>query len=237
MRLPRHDTSQRLSAETPVEGIAHDEALLDEPTAVHWWLPSSKAVVLGLGLRHRVDRVIDVERCQRAGVAVLDRRAGGGAVFLDRGNMLCGAVVVPTASVPADVTESYRWLGDTLVTALLGLGVPAQRVEVDTARADRATSPLVNACYGALSPHEVTVNGRKLVGLAQIRRRDTTLYVLGILLQDQSPLADYLLVPDESVRDRLRAELVKRTIGLESLTSRSASEVVAAVADAMPSAQ
>ncbi len=204
---------------------------------MHWWLPSSPAVVVGLGLRHRVSSLIDLERCDRAGVAVLNRKAGGGAVFLEPGCMLCGALAVPTATVPADVTESYRWLGDTLVAALAKLDVLAQRVEVAAARADRAGNPLVATCYGLLSPHEVTVNGKKLVGLAQIRRRDSTLYVLGVLLRDQSPLADYLVVSNETARQQLRAELTRRTVGLDSLTRRSASEVVAAIVDAMPSAR
>ena len=242
MRLPRHDTPQRLSAEPPLEAIGHDEALLDEPAApqtrmqMHWWLPSSPAIVVGLGLRHRIHSVIDVDRTRAAGVTVLDRKAGGGAVYLDRANMLCGALAVPTASVPADVTESYRWLGDTLLEALRYLGVAAERVSTEDARANvarlrAARSPLLSTCYGALSPHELTVEGKKLVGLAQVRRRETTLYVLGILLRDQSPLAEYLVGDD----DTLRAELARRTVGLSSLTSRSAFEVVEAVADAMPS--
>src|SRR5690349_14868234 len=123
MRLPRHDTPQRLSAETPREGISHDEALLSKQAGTHWWLPSSRAIVVGLGLRHRAGRVIDLARCRRAGVEVLDRRAGGGAVYLTPANMLCGAIAVPTNAVPTDVTDSYRWLGDTLVRALSTLGV------------------------------------------------------------------------------------------------------------------
>ena len=236
MRLPRQDTPLRLSAETPQEGIAHDEALLDQGTGQHWWLPSSPALVLGLGLRHRAESLIDFERCQQADMPVFSRRAGGGIVFLGMGNMLCGAICVPTRSVPSDVTDSYRWLGDTLVSALSTLGVSAHRVEVEEARASVAAlrvvdSPLLHMCYGALSPHEVTVDGRKLVGLAQIRRRETTLYVLGMLLRDQSPLAEFLLNSD-----RVKHELEQRTVGLEALTSRSASEVVAAIVDAMPSA-
>jgi len=220
----------------PWEGIAHDEALLERDHGQHWWLPSSPAIVVGLALHHRMGRVVDLDRAREAGIAVLERKAGGGAVFLDQANMLCGAVSLPTASLSLDVTESYRWLGDTLVRVFASLGVAAERVEVEAARADRAASPVLDVCYGSLSPHEVTVDGKKLVGLAQIRRRATTLYVLGILLRDQSALADYLLVSNDSARERLRTELARRTVGLETLTSRSASEVVAAVADAMPSA-
>jgi lipoate-protein ligase A len=188
--------------------------------------------------------VVDVERCQAAGVAVLERRAGGGALLLDA-QLLCGAIALPTSAVAADVTESYRWLGDVLVHALEAIGVAARRVEVAEARADvaglRASAEpsaglLASACYGALSPHEVVVGRQKLVGLAQVRRRDAALFQLGILWRDQAPLADYLRVPDEAIRERLRVQLTDRTVGLASLTAPAAAAVVAAIADAMPSA-
>jgi lipoate-protein ligase A len=204
-------------------------------------MATSPAVVVGLGLHHRLGSVVDPERCRRAGVDVLSRKAGGGALLLERDGMVCGAICLPISAVASDVTESYRWLGDLLVQRLRDFGIAATRVEVDEAREDAAAlhatnSPLLNTCYGALSPHEVVVDDRKLVGMAQIRRRDAALFQFGILLRDQSPLADYLVVNDEQAREQLRHELANRTIGLASLTARSTSEVVAAIGDAMPSA-
>src|SRR5438309_3978845 len=254
MRLPRHDTSLSLPAEQPREALARDEALLEQIDSgssarplVRWWVAASPAVVVGLGLSHRLDSVVDLERCRGAGVAVLQRKAGGGALLLDA-HMLCGAICLPTSAVSADLTASYRWLGERLASALRTTGVPdARRVEVIEARADvaelrRRDDPiarlLLSTCYGALSPHEVIANRtRKLVGLAQVRRRHAALFQFGILLRDQSPLADYLRIPDEAARTQLSLELQARTVGLESLTPRSASEVAAAVAGATPCAQ
>jgi lipoate-protein ligase A len=248
MRLPRQDTPLSLPAEQPWQGIARDEALLErmEPGAlplVRWWVAASRAVVVGLGLRYRLASVVDVARCEADGVVVLERRAGGGALLLDD-QMLCGAVCVPTTSVSGDVTESYRWLGDDLAARLrsIGLGL-ARRVEVDEARADVAAirarpDPLArilgSTCYGVLSPHEVAIGHKKVVGLAQVRRRHAALFVFGVLLRDQSALADYLQVPDEPTRERVRRELKERTLGIGELTSRSASEVAAAIVGATP---
>jgi lipoate-protein ligase A len=144
--------------------------------------------------------------------------------------MLCGAVCVPADGLSRDITESYRWIGDQLVTDLYQCGVAARRVDVDEARADvaalRAATDevsrlLLAACYGALSPHELAVGHSKLVGLAQVRRRHAVLYQFGILLQDQSRLADYLVVPNEHSRDEMRDALRKRTVGLCMLESSS----------------
>ena len=186
---------------------------------------------------------MDVPRCERAGVQVVERRAGGGAVLVDQ-HMLCGALALPISRVSQDVTESYRWLGNLLLEAL---DVPrARRVEVAEARQDVArlrgtSSPvsrlLLATCYGGLSPHEIVVDGKKLVGLAQVRRRQTALFQFGILLRDQSALADYLVVPDEPTRAAVRQALYERTLGLTAATDRSASAVAAAIVDAMPSAR
>src|SRR5437868_12625204 len=118
MRLPFHDTLLSLPAEPPAQAIAADEALLDvvrstgEPQE-RWWMPASAAVVVGLGQQHRLSSIVDLDRCRAAGVSVLTRRAGGGALLLE--NMVCGAIAVPAATIPNDVTESYRWLADQLV--------------------------------------------------------------------------------------------------------------------------
>jgi len=276
MRQPRHATplrlsaalpaeAPRLSAELPAEALARDEALLDEVAVqrrvrVRWYTPSAPAVVLGLGLRHRRAAVVDDARCRAAGVAVLERRAGGGAVLLEPG-LVCAAVCLPLpdARAPDDMTASYRWLGERFAAALGRLGVEhVERVEVEQARADvhglrarAAADPvarlLLDACYGALSPHEVIVappgaGPRKLVGLAQVRRRQAALFQVGLLGRDQSALADLLIVPDERVRAALRAALGDRTTGLAALLpapldpGRIARALQAALDDALPAA-
>jgi len=256
MRLPRHDIDLSLPAEQAREAIARDEALLDivkedaaaaeHDALTRWWVAATPAVVLGLGMRHRAHDMVDFSRTEALGREVLHRRAGGGAVLLDE-DMLCGAICVPlpNARLGDDLTESYRWLGDHLTASLRTLGIDARRVEVDEARADVAalrarTDPvarlLLSTCYGALSPHEIAVGSAKIVGLAQIRRRHAALFQIGILLKDQAALADYLRVPDERTRESLRAELRRRTVGLEAVTDQSISAVAAAVAGATPSA-
>jgi lipoate-protein ligase A len=225
-----------LSAEPPAEALARDEALLDQvapggPTLVRWYTASAPAMVLGLGAWHHRQDVVDLARCQAAGVQLIARRAGGGAVLLDA-NMLCAAICVPLPDprVPADLTASYHWLGEGLARALRQLGLAdVERVDVAQARADvralaaRTDAPgrlLLDVCYGALSPHEVLVHrqpggpGSKIVGLAQVRRRHAALFQLGLLLHDQSPLADLLRVEDEATRDELRQALRRRTVGL-----------------------
>jgi lipoate-protein ligase A len=157
---------------------------------------------------------------------VLERAAGGGAVLLDE-HMLCCAICLPIEHplVSSDLTESYRWLGDHFAARLRTLGIPSRRVEVAEARADVAdlhasaepvSALLLTTCYGALSPHEVITETRaKVAGFAQVRRRHAALFQVGILLQDQSRLADFVNVSDEPTREAFRSALERRTAGLE----------------------
>lgn len=233
MRLPRQDTPLRLPVLAPADGLHGDEALLSalgdgEAPLGRWWVPSAPAIVVGLALHHRLASVIDVDRARAAGIEVIERRAGGGAVWLDE-HVLCGAICLPGWEVSSDVTESYRWLGDLLAGALGG-----RRVEVDEARAElqRAEPAIRDTCYGVLSPHEVVdAQGAKIVGLAQVRRRHAALFQVGVLCdgRDQSPLADFLRAP---VGDALR----RRSAGI-SATPPQAFAAVAAALDATPCAR
>jgi lipoate-protein ligase A len=240
MRRPLQDTPSGYRQEAPADALAADEALLDQAPAERWYVVNRAAVVLGLALHRRAASVLDLARCAQVGLQVLERRAGGGAVLLDSG-MLCYAVAVPTSLVSEDLTASYRWLGEHFAERLRALGVSARRVEVDEARADVAEHRhdlLANTCYGLLSPHEVVVGSAKLVGLAQVRRRHAALFQIGILLRDQSGLADYLRVPDERSRETLRQMLRERTVGLETLldlsTSRPLDHLVTALSPDPP---
>lgn len=242
----------RLPAEAPRAGLAADERLLAEVTGtpadageaastaprVRWWTAISPALVVGPGLRQRVYDVVDRDRCRTAGVEILHRRAGGGALLLDD-QMVCGTVCLPLPHplVGNDITDSYRWLGELLAEVVGG-----RRVEVDEARADvtalRARSDptaklLLASCYGSLSPHEVAIGAAKVVGLAQVRTRLTALFQFGVLLRDQTPLADLLKVATDQTRQALRAELATRTAGV-ALKGQSAFAMAAAIEDAMP---
>jgi lipoate-protein ligase A len=213
--------------------LAANESLLDEvrsggPAIVRWYVVDAPALVLGFAQRLRATDLVDAERCRATGVEMLERRAGGGLVLLDE-SMLCLAVALPLPHqlVPADLTESYRWLGEALASGLRARGIGSARcLEVAEARlgaaelaaSDGQVSRLLGAtCYGVPSPHEVVVGTAKLAGLAQVRRRHAALFQAGILLRDQSPLAALVRVPDEAARAGLCRALAERTVGLDSL--------------------
>lgn len=130
-------------------------------------------------------------------IEVVRRRSGGGAVLLAPGAVLWVDVVVPAGDPlwTADVGRSFWWLGEAWVQALGMLGVEDARWH---------DGPLVRSrwseqvCFAGLGPGEVTLGGRKVVGMSSRRRRDAALFQCAALLEwDPSGLVSALgLGPD-----------------------------------------
>ena len=103
-------------------------------------------------------------------VEVARRRSGGGAVLLMPNQTLWVDIEIPRGDPmwDDDVGRAFHWLGATWVLALSDLGVRASMHTGGTL--ETAWSRTV--CFGGLGPGEVTVDGRKLVGISQRRTRE-----------------------------------------------------------------
>lgn len=145
------------------------------PLARLWRYPQP-AVVLGRSQRALLAS-LDTGRHR-----IIDRAAGGGAVLV--GPWMLGASVALPLAHPlvagGSVALSYRWLGELFVAALAEHGVAA--VSLPRAQTWKAPQDLAWACFAGMSPWEVAVDGRKLVGFAQRRSRHGVLLVAGALL-------------------------------------------------------
>lgn len=131
-------------------------------------------------------------------IDVVKRGTGGGAVLCDAGTLLIDlAVPAGHRLAPEDVTDAYRPLGETIQAALAGLGVDCRTVTVEEARTmDEARKAAARrACWAGLSPYELVLgDGRKLVGLAQRRRRGAVLHQIAIPVTTRpATVADHLV--------------------------------------------
>jgi len=127
--------------------------------------PAGPALVLGSGQRED-DGLL--ARADAAGLPVVRRRSGGGAVLVVPGFVLWVDVLVPRDDPlwDDDVGRSAVWLGAVWRDALEALGVDAELV-------DRASCGAVGwtICFGGSAVGEVLVGGRKVVGVSQRRDR------------------------------------------------------------------
>jgi lipoate---protein ligase len=160
-------------------GAWFESELVDTPAALHhaelslgerrlWWLtPSAPAIVLGSAQR---EQTVDATAAARLGIEVARRRSGGGAVLVVPGEVVWLDVTVPRTDVlwDDDIGRSMWWLGDVWRRALSDLGVSGQ-----VHHGPQISSPWSSVvCFAGLGAGEVTVDGRKVVGISQRRTRD-----------------------------------------------------------------
>lgn len=230
------------SAESAPRQLAASLALLggveaDGSPAIRWYGMDPPALILGSSQR---PEEVNPGARRGLGVHVYRRSSGGGAVLTTEQLGLDVALPAADPLLPADITESYRWLGEVWVAALASLGVQGRLVSVAEARTDaQALSPtLKRICYAGLSPYEVVADGRKLVGLAQRRRRGGALYQCGIYLR-WSPEATAALMTTDGDPTVVAQQLAARVVGLDAVAASrmSTAEVVMATFAAALTAQ
>ena len=142
-----------------------------DPARCEIWRHDITTPALVLGSSQDVS-VVDRDACDRAGVDVVRRRSGGGAVLLLPGEVTWIDVIVPAGSGgwSDDVHRPMVWVGHHLVNAIATLLDPGQEVTVhEGAMRSTASSSLV--CFDGVGAGEVLVDGRKLVGISQRRTR------------------------------------------------------------------
>ena len=221
--------------------IEQSEALLaaalpGDPPVLYWSMAEPVGLVLGFS-----QKLSTLNPQALAATPIYHRRAGGTAVLV--GPQLLSLDVVLPAEHPLvlpDVVESYRWFGEAWVAALAQLGVQARtvppveahelRAQLKREEASECEALLRRACYGSLSSYEVAIGQRKIVGLDMRRRRMGSLLQAGVLLHWETETLAHLLGHTSAEQALLRAGLLERAIGLDTLMGRTvaAEEVIMA---------
>ena len=156
-------------------GVFHDRPLPD-PVIPSVWIHHIDAPALVLGSTQD-DEILNPRAVQESGIEVCRRRSGGGLVSLEPTNDLWIDVLIPPSSRlwSDDVGKAFGWVGETWARALretltTQAGAAPTMVSVhDGPLLEREAGRLI--CFAGLGPGEVTVEGRKVVGLSQRRTR------------------------------------------------------------------
>src|SRR3989344_7958179 len=144
-----------LSTQDAFLNMAIDEALCESvangkasPTIRFYrWKPSAVSIGYFQSLRQEVD----TERCKSAGIDVVRRRTGGGAVYHDE--EITYSIIAPEHLLPKGITESYHVICGWVIKGLENIGL-----------------------VGEFKPiNDIIVNGKKISGNAQTRRNGVVL--------------------------------------------------------------
>ena len=173
---------------------------------------------LSLGYGQRA-READTVALRQRGWDMVRRPTGGKAIL--HGDELTYSLSLPLDHVLAsgDVVESYRRISVGLLRALecLGLSAAAER-NADSSHQD-TIGPV---CFEMSSHYEIKVDGRKLIGSAQVRRK-------GVMMQhgtiplwgDVARICDVLVFDSEGERVGQKLSVCQHAITLSQALGRS----------------
>lgn len=192
------------------------------------WVPTlTTPPTLVLGSSQSPDD-IDQAALDAEGITLAKRRSGGGAVLVGPDDLVWFDVIIPTTDPlwHPDVGRSFDWLGLACQRALASLGVTA---ELHTGRLVQ-TEWSRKVCFASLGPGELTVDGKKLVGMSQRRTRAASRIQVAILRRwDGARHAALLNLPEED-RRRAAEDLANVATGLD----HSPTEVLDAIVGELP---
>jgi lipoate---protein ligase len=153
---------------------------------IYGWKPPT----VSIGYFQSLDDEVDREKCRQAGIDVVRRMTGGGAVFHD--SELTYSFI--TKVYPQNIMESYNLICDPVVMCINKLGFDAKFVPLN----------------------DITINNNKKVsGNAQTRKNNALLQHGTILLSvDVENMFSVLKVPSEKVKDKMIDDVKARVAGL-----------------------
>ena len=195
--------------ESILEHVARGEA---QPTLrLYAWDPAC----LSIGYAQSSAEV-DMARLEGCGWDLV-RRATGGRAILHTDELTYS--VTGNGREPAlagGVLESYNRLAQALLSALRELGLPVEIKEVVG-----PTSGVTDAnpiCFEVPSTYEITVQGRKLIGSAQARKKEGVLQHGSLpLAGDLSRICQVLVFKNEDARGNAAQRLLSHATTVESV--------------------
>ncbi len=211
----------------PLDGatnMAIDEAILQVlaagegiPTVRFFqWEPAC----LSLGFNQHWTDVDETALAER-GFTWTRRPTGGKAIL--HADEVTYSLIIPQENprIQGGVVESYRILSLGLLRGLAKLGLHAEQASHEEAREQRQ---MMNGggpvCFDTPSVYEITVDGRKLIGSAQLRRKKIVLQHGTLpLYGDLNRIIEVLNLP-EAERAAQRAILPHRAATVEQVLGR-----------------
>jgi lipoate-protein ligase A len=191
--MPGYTTSYRFldtGVQSAALNMAIDEAILTfhlrgetPPTlrAFAWERPA-----ISLGRFQDVTREILTEQCAEQGVDLVRRPTGGRAV-LHVDEFTYSIIISTDYGVPSGVVPAYAWLAQGIIEALEPFGIYS---EVST---NRMSKQQTAACFAFSTQADLTSNGRKLVGSAQVWKEQAVLQQGTVPLEERGALLFSLL--------------------------------------------
>jgi lipoate-protein ligase A len=141
-----------------------------------------------VGYHQQIEKELDVSFCRENGIPLVRRILGGGAVYLDRGQLFYQLIIGPESPLfPRRMTEAFRFFLQAPIWAYQSLGLEAQYRPVN----------------------DIQTHGRKISGNGAATTADGIFVLTGniIISFDYDMMVRVLKVPSEKFRDKAYSTL------------------------------
>ncbi|HET8910510.1 MAG TPA: biotin/lipoate A/B protein ligase family protein [Ktedonobacteraceae bacterium] len=204
--------------------MAIDEAILlhhlrgDSPPTLRSFRWERKAI--SLGRFQDAGRELRLDRCEQEGISLVRRPTGGRGVY-HYDDFTYSLVISKQYNVPQGVVAAYGYLAQGLIAALHALNVPAVISEEHVSKNPSA------ACFASSTQADLTSNGFKIVGSAQVWKKDALLQQGSLPLKDHAAeFFDLLAFPDEEARATALAKYLNTTTPLDTFVPEASREEI-----------
>ncbi len=214
--------------------IAHREGLVPPTIRFYQWSPP----VVSLGYFQDLQKEIDVDVCQDMGIDIVRRPTGGKAVLHDKELTYSFIIRENHPLVNNSILETYKKISGGMIRGLSYLGIMAELVPLRGEKLKSDSLPkgekseiyhsdFKSICFSVPSQYEVQVEGKKIVGSAQVRKGEIVLQHGSLLIElEKDKLFSVFNFPSVQIRERLKTrfnatsleEILKRKISFSELS-------------------
>lgn len=196
--------------------MAIDEALLNWhskgkiPPAIRFYGWERPSLTIGQFQNER--KTIDFEGVKKHGCDFVRRLTGGSAVLHDHEVTYSIIVSEKHSKIPHTINEAYYVLADGLLKGYKSIGIEAElSPSQEKPRGDHSA-----VCFEKPAVYELVVNGKKLSGNAQTRRKEVLLQHGSLPLKyDTTMLFDLFTFSTPELRDRQRNQFLRKATSIQ----------------------
>lgn len=213
--------------------IAHREGLVPPTIRFYQWSPPA----VSLGYFQDLKKEIDVDACKNLGIDIVRRPTGGKAVLHDKELTYSFIIKENHPLVNDSILETYKKISGGIIRGLSYLGITAELVPLreklknsssgNEIKSKISHSDIKSICFSVPSQYEVQAEGKKIVGSAQVRKREIVLQHGSLLIElEKDKLFSVFSFPSVQIRERLKIrfkatsleEILKRKINFSELS-------------------
>ena len=191
--------------------IAHREGLVPPTIRFYQWSPPA----VSLGYFQDLKKEIDIDACTDMGIDIVRRPTGGKAVLHDKELTYSFIIRENHPLVNDSILETYKKISEGMIRGLSYLGITAElvplREKLESAplgygvKSKIPHSDIKSICFSVPSQYEVQVEGKKILGSAQVRKKEIVLQHGSLLIElEKDKLFSVFNFPSVQIRERLK---------------------------------